>query len=150
RKRGHGDVLSTLATVLKRWGLAQPVDQTDPELPPFQGGMIGFFGYDLAPQLERLPRRHLRDSRLPDIRLALYDTAVIIDARSGTAELWGWDLTDEGDLATQNRCRAWYRLISQSLKMRANRARRSRSDGLTSPITRERYVARVRRVLDYI
>ena len=45
--------------------------------------MIGFFGYDLAPRLERLPRRQPRDSRLPDIRMALYDTAVIVDARLG-------------------------------------------------------------------
>ena len=50
--------------------------------------MIGFFGYDLAPRLERLPRRQPRDSRLPDIRMALYDTAVIVDARAGTVELW--------------------------------------------------------------
>ena len=48
--------------------------------------MIGFFGYDLAPRLERLPRRHSRDSRLPDIRMALYDTAVIVDNQSGSAE----------------------------------------------------------------
>ena len=65
--------------------------------------MIGFFGYDLAPRLERLPRRHSRDSRLPDIRMALYDTAVIVDDRSGTAELWSWDLTGEGRSAARRR-----------------------------------------------
>ena len=61
-------------------GWPMPAERPDPAVPPFQGGMIGFFGYDLAPLIERLPRRATRDSRLPDIRLALYDTAVIVDA----------------------------------------------------------------------
>lgn len=92
---GDGDVLAILESLLKRWSLAQPADEPDASIPPFQGGMIGFFGYDLAPQLERLPRRHPRDSCLPDIRMALHDTAVIIDAHSGAAEVWSWDLTGE-------------------------------------------------------
>ena len=54
-----------------------------PRLAPFQGGLIGFIGYDLAPRLERLPRRSPRDSRMPDIRMALYDTAFIRDNRKG-------------------------------------------------------------------
>ena len=106
RESGTGDVLSVLATLLSRWKLAQPADEAENGLPPFQGGMIGFFGYDLAPRLERLPRRHPRDSRLPDIRMALYDTAVLIDEQSRTIELWSWDLTGEGRRAAENRCRA--------------------------------------------
>ena len=73
---GEGDVLAALAALLRRFRLAEPAETLDPAVPPFQGGMIGFFGYDMAPRLERLPRRAPRDSRMPDIRLALYDTAV--------------------------------------------------------------------------
>ncbi len=54
---GEGDVLTVLADLLRRFGLAEPAEQPDPTLPPFQGGMIGFLGYDLAPRIERLPRR---------------------------------------------------------------------------------------------
>ena len=71
--------------------------------------MIGFFGYDLAPRFERLPRRLPRNSRLPDIRMALYDTAITVDVRSGKVELWAWDLTGEGRSAAARRCRAWQR-----------------------------------------
>ena len=46
-----------LGDLLRRFGLAEPAERPDPALPPFQGGMIGFFGYDLAPRIERLPRR---------------------------------------------------------------------------------------------
>ena len=46
-----------LGDLLRRFGLAEPAERPDPTVPPFQGGMIGFFGYDLAPRIERLPRR---------------------------------------------------------------------------------------------
>ena len=40
------------------------------------------------------------DSRLPDLRFALYDTAVTVDNRTGEAVLHAWDLTGEGREAT--------------------------------------------------
>ena len=65
----------------------RPGTPTDPEACPFQGGLIGFLGYDLAPLLERLPRKADRDSRLPDLRMALYDTAVTVDHQTGKVDL---------------------------------------------------------------
>src|SRR5262245_7229631 len=37
-----------------------------PDLPPFQGGAAGLFGYDLCHHLERLPRHRLDDFAVPD------------------------------------------------------------------------------------
>ncbi len=150
-EHGEGPVLSILEALLKRWNLAQPTDEADKWLPPFQGGMIGFFGYDLAPRLERLPRRHPRESRLPDIRMALYDTAVIVDARSSKVELWGWDLTGEGRSAAEKRCRSWRESIERAVELpRPARVRLSAFQQLTSSFDRETYLASVNRVLDYI
>ena len=39
------------ATVRAQWRLPEL-----PDLPPFQGGAIGLFGYDLCHRLERLPQ----------------------------------------------------------------------------------------------
>ena len=150
-RMGKGDVLSELETLLERWALAQPGETPESGLPPFQGGMIGFFGYDLAPRLERLPRRHSRDSRLPDSRMALYDTAVIVDARTGTAELWSWDLTGEGRSAALRRTRAWKKSIERALGApRPSEGHAEPRSSLSSPFNRETYVAAVQRVLDYI
>jgi para-aminobenzoate synthetase component 1 len=150
-RSGEGDVLASLEAILDRWALARPTDKPEIGLPTFQGGMIGFFGYDLAPRLEQLPRRHSRDSRLPDIRMALYDTAVIVDAQSGTAELWSWDLTGEGGSAAVRRSRVWRELIMRAVESsRPQRIRQSALGRLTASFTREEYVARVNRVLDYI
>jgi para-aminobenzoate synthetase component I len=148
---GEGDVLAKLEILLDRWRLAQPSEQPEECVPPFQGGMIGFFGYDLAPRLERLPRRHSRDSRMPDIRMALYDTAVIVDNRSGTTELWSWDLTGEGRSAALRRSRAWRESIERALESpKPPRIRRSTLARLTSSFDRGTYLAGVCRVLDYI
>jgi para-aminobenzoate synthetase component I len=151
RASGDGDVLAVLESLLERWVLAQPADEADAWLPPFQGGMIGFFGYDLSPRLERLPRRHPRDSRLPDIRMALHDTAVIVDARSGAAEVWSWDLTGEGRAAALKRARSWREAIERALESpRPSLIRPGEPTKLTSSFDRKTYVAAVGRVLDYI
>ena len=150
-ERGEGDILAVLAALLHRHGLAEPADDTDPLVPPFQGGMIGFFSYDLATRIERLPRRLPRDSRLPDIRLALYDTAVTIDMRTRLVELWAWDLTGEGRLAAERRCRAWRRALDRAIRSPGSvYARPSALGPLRSSFDRETYLARVRRVLEYI
>ena len=110
---GAGDVLAPLARLLQVYGLADSLESPDPDLPPFQGGMIGFFGYDLAPRLERLPRRAGRDSRLPDVRFALYDTAVTVDHATGAVEFWAFDLLGEGEAAASRRCRDWRRALAR-------------------------------------
>ena len=133
-RSGRGDVLGVLSGLLTRYGLADPGETPDPDAPPFQGGMIGFVGYDLAPRLERLPRQARRDSRLPDLRFALYDTAVIVDHESGAVELWAHDLVEEGARAVERRCREWRKALTDA-------AARSAGD-LASGATREQFPAR--------
>jgi para-aminobenzoate synthetase component 1 len=147
RQQGAGGVLQALSELLERFGLADPDETPDPDLPPFQGGMIGFLGYDLAPRLERLPRRLPRTSRFPDIRLALYDTAISVDHESGAVELWAYDLLGDGSSAARARCREWRTSL---LRTASSPPARSRLGPLVSNFTREEYLAAVRRVLEYI
>ncbi len=46
---------------------------------PFTGGAIGYFGYDLARQIEDLPHHTQIDMQLPDMFIGIYDWAMIID-----------------------------------------------------------------------
>jgi para-aminobenzoate synthetase component 1 len=151
REVGEGDPLAELAALLRRFDLANPDQETDPDRPPFYGGLIGFIGYDLAPRLERLPRRWPRDSRLPDIRMALYDTAVVHDARTGSVSVQGWDLIGEGSMAVSRRCRQWTKAIEQAPAESVPIVRwPAGAAPLASSFDRPSYVKTVRRVLEYI
>jgi para-aminobenzoate synthetase component 1 len=46
---------------------------------PFSGGAVGYFGYDLGRQLERIPSIAAADISMPDLAMGLYDWAVIVD-----------------------------------------------------------------------
>jgi len=48
-------------------------------LPPFQGGAAGFFGYDLARKLEKLPARAPANPDAPEMAVGLYDKVIAFD-----------------------------------------------------------------------
>jgi para-aminobenzoate synthetase component 1 len=143
---GDREALDGLAALARRFGLADPGGAPEPDGPPFQGGLIGHLGYDLAPRIERLPRRLRPDSRLPALRFGLYDTFVLVDHRTGSSELWAVDLLDEGPAKLEERWLRWRAELDDPPTARppsalsAPSAERARGD----------YLAAVRKVLDYI
>ena len=48
---------------------------------PFEGGAIGFFGYDLARRIEDFPEVALDDERMPQMMVGIYDWALVVDHR---------------------------------------------------------------------
>jgi len=50
-----------------------------PALPPFEGGAIGYAGYDVVRYSEYLPNAPLDDRGLPDLSFAFYDRMVVFD-----------------------------------------------------------------------
>ena len=150
-RRGEGDPLSALAGLVHEFDLANPDDARDPEAAPFVGGLIGFIGYDLAPRLERLPRRLPRDSRMPDIRMALYDTAFIRDNRKGRVYLYAYDAIGEGHHGPHRRCRRWIEAFQHDVrKPRPLVLGAGPASPPVSSFDRKSYVETVGRVLDYI
>jgi len=47
---------------------------------PYCPGWIGYVGYEVGRHVERLPGQAVRDTHLPDLRLAFYDALLIYDA----------------------------------------------------------------------
>ena len=142
----EGDALDGLATIARRYGLADPTKSPEPGSPPFLGGLIGHLGYDLAPRLERLPRRAPADSRLPGLRFGLYDTFVLVDHFRNSGELWAVDLLGDGPDALRERWDRWRADLDDPAPPRAGSA-------LSSPRpdrSRDDYLAAVRKVLGYI
>ncbi|ALS27773.1 subunit I of anthranilate synthase [Paenibacillus sp. 32O-W] len=50
-----------------------------PELPPFTGGAIGFFGYDLLRYYEKLPAHRLDDLQMDDLQFMFCDQVIAFD-----------------------------------------------------------------------
>ncbi len=58
-----------------------------PGLPPFVGGAVGVWSYDLVRTLERLPPAPPDDLSLPDALVMIVDTLVVLDNLRGLATL---------------------------------------------------------------
>lgn len=52
---------------------------TLPDLPPFQGGAAGYFGYELHQHLETIPMAAQDDMQFPDMLLGFYDLVISFD-----------------------------------------------------------------------
>ena len=50
-----------------------------PELPPFTGGAIGFFGYDLLQYYEKLPEHQIDDLQMNDLQFMFCDQIIVFD-----------------------------------------------------------------------
>ena len=104
-----GDALSVARALLP----AQPTDPV-PGLPPFQGGIAGYIGYDWGAVLERLPRPRYDDLAVPDVVLGLYDWVIAWDHRIGTAWLISTGLPESGE-AQARRARERMDLVRERL-----------------------------------
>lgn len=75
--RGPVEVLSALSTVKEE--LLQWKQEDYSELPPFQGGLAGLWGYDVNRALEKIPVTQWVDFDTPDLVLGWYDWVIGYD-----------------------------------------------------------------------
>jgi para-aminobenzoate synthetase component I len=108
-----GDALGVARSLL-------PSDPTPPVsgLPPFQGGIAGYIGYDWGAVLERLPRPRFDDLGIADAILGLYDWVIAWDHRVGAAWLISTGLP-EVDAAQERRARERMEGVRERLGGRA-------------------------------
>jgi para-aminobenzoate synthetase component I len=140
------------------------------DLPPFQGGAAGLFGYDLGRSLEQLPRPAIDEFGAPALAIGLYDVVLAVDhlARRSWIISQDFPCTDPAD----RRRRAAQRLEQfrayldgdlpgasrtgtatperLSLDRLAPRFPVAGPSGLTSNFSAKGYLAAIRRAIDYI
>ncbi|MCD6255528.1 MAG: anthranilate synthase component I [Deltaproteobacteria bacterium] len=76
------DPLPLLRETLKEFHLAQLSD-----LPRFQGGLIGYFSYDIIRCFERLPNISIKDLSIPEAVFVLPKTLIIFDHVKHTVKI---------------------------------------------------------------
>ncbi|HEU4828986.1 MAG TPA: aminodeoxychorismate synthase component I [Gemmatimonadales bacterium] len=96
RSRVPGDALEEARAAMRE--LASPRIEG---LPPFQGGLAGFVGYDFGRVLERLPPPRADDLDVPDVWLGLYDWVIAWDHGSDQAWVVSTGLPERGAAAAR-------------------------------------------------
>jgi len=136
-------------------GWAEPARS---DLPPFQGGLAGLFGYELAPQLERVPVARIDEFRTPPFAVGLYDVVFAFDHQQQI----GWLVAQEwSDVGAEPRAKFFHGELASASRQFAKVSTPLPSDALapqfptgidnlTSNFSRHDYLQTVRRAIDYI
>jgi anthranilate synthase component 1 len=125
------------------------------ELPPFIGGAVGFFGYDLVRWVEELPPPNQDQLGLPDMAFMVSDSIIIFDhLRHTIVLLANAFIEDGGDVekayqAAADRVRALKRLMDQPLPSPRKHARHPAAKP-ASNFERSEFEAVVERIKEYI
>lgn len=133
-----------LRGLLRRYRVGRPCG-----LPPFLGGIAGYFGYDLGRLVERIPVANPVDETLPELDVGLYDWVLAADNLTGQ----GW-LVSTG-LPNGSPAAARARLAEIGTRLGAPTAPRSdaaepHTPRLRSNFGREEYLEAVRRAREYV
>ncbi len=148
-----------------------------PDLPPWQGGIAGYFGYELCQALERIKPTQWNDLPVPAFDFALYDVVAAFDHQQQRA----WIISSGSNFSNpaarleqaKERAEFFYNVVTTSQDFHdtwqaspqlfapddwtfnasdslAPQFPIENSPGLTSNFSRENYLKSVQRVIDYI
>ena len=125
------------------------------DLPPFAGGAVGFFGYDLVRTVEPLGEPNPDVLGLPDMALMLSDVLVVFDHLKHTITILVNVYADDDDVERLLRRRARRRsprraACSPARCPRPSRRRRARGPSFDSNMPREQFEAMVARIVEYV
>ncbi len=135
----EGDPFEVLQGLLREYHVPRPAGA-----PPFFGGAVGYFGYDLRHHIEECTALAADDYPVPDCWLGFYDAVIAVDHREGEAYV-----CSVGDEAGE-------RVEELEAALDSTGAEPIPSEGapvegrLRSNFTREQYVAAVRRTKEYV
>jgi anthranilate synthase component 1 len=127
-----------------------------PDAPPFAGGAVGFFGYDLVRTVEPLGDPNPDAVGLPDMALMLSDVLVVFDHLKHTITILVNVYADDGDgdvdaayadaLATIEKARRLLAGPVPAVEPTPSRAR----PAFASNMPREQFEAMVARIVEYV
>jgi para-aminobenzoate synthetase component 1 len=128
-------------------GLLGPVQAAVAGLPPFQGGLAGYLGYELGRQLERLPPAQPAGIDLPDLAMGLYDLVAAWDHATGQS----WIIARGADAEAQAAALAErLRAGAAAEDLSGEDAPLLAAPGWRAELAPDGYRAAVSRILEYI
>jgi len=124
------------------------------DLPPFAGGAVGFFGYDLVRTVERLAEPNPDPLGLPDLALIVCELMLVFDHLKHEVTVLGFAFCEDGGVdeaysgavATIEQARA---ALRRPLPVPSPHEPRQ-AEPFTSNVSRERFEANVARIVEYV
>jgi anthranilate synthase component 1 len=150
--RDVDDPYRAVAERLAGYTVAEPE-----KLPPFGGGAVGFFGYDLVRTVERLGPPNPDPLGLPDLALMLCELMLAFDHLKHEVTMLAYAVVADPDEvpAAHARAAALIDEAREALRGPVPRTPRDPIDGdpaaqLASNLTREQFEETVERIIEYI
>jgi len=142
------DPYAATADYLARYEIAEP-----DELPPFAGGAVGFFGYDLVRTVEPLPEPNPDTIGLPDMALMISDVLLAFDHQRHEVTVIGNAFVEDGGIeAAYGRAVETIAEVRERLRSPVPVAEATRAEAphFDSNLTQEQFEAIVTRIIEYV
>ncbi|MFC0472908.1 anthranilate synthase component I family protein [Halalkalibacter kiskunsagensis] len=141
-----GPLLESLKEVLSPY-----YQSTIAELPPFQGGAIGYFSYDIVREVEKLPKIADDDLALPDLYFMLFDDVFVYDHEKQVMWIIVHGRTTESD-ALEKRIDDYVKQWLNEDEYQNERTKNSylKKDGKLASLSEEAFCAAAEKIKEYI
>jgi para-aminobenzoate synthetase component 1 len=135
-----------------QYAMAAYLSVPPPGSPPFCGGAVGYFGYDLRDFVEPIERYAAPDLSVPDLLIGFYDAVIAHDHHTGETFLCSTGYPERESGASRRWARQRLHWLRNLIGTPRNPSPReaSRILGLSSNFSRDAYLESVRAVLEYI
>lgn len=144
-QRLESDPFTVLQELLGRYSL-----EPDAGLPPFQGGAVGYLGYELGHHIETIPYQAVDDLDLPEMAIGFYDWVLARDESSGETWIVATGLPGGSEEASRERI-GWIReRLAEDVSSTPPSTMGALGYGLTSNFSHEDYLKAVDAVKEYI
>ncbi len=132
-----------LAVLQRELSLGSPAEES---FPPFAGGAIGYFAYDLGRHYHRMVELAIDDLKLPELAVGIYDWAILVDH----LERKSWLVSQGRDPLTMETLQQLLPMLRGELSDEEDDACFRVLGEVTSNMNRDSYAGAFERVQSYI
>jgi para-aminobenzoate synthetase component 1 len=141
-----GPLLKSLKEVLSPY-----YHKAIPELPPFQGGAIGYISYDIVREIENLPELAEDDLALPDLYFMLFDDVFVYDHEKKVMWIIVHGHKHESD-ALEKRVEGYFQKWNKNIEYQTERTKTfsSKSNERLASLSEEAFCKATEKIKEYI